>query len=72
MLLELLEPFRAEFDISGENAGLHLLLTSKRKVTEKVLLEAASRQGIKVYGLSDSLVKKEDQNQSHTVILGYG
>ncbi len=72
LLLELLEPFRAEFDISGENAGLHLLLTSKRKVTEKVLLEAASRQGIKVYGLSDSLVKKEDQNQSHTVILGYG
>ena len=36
------------------------------------MLEAASRQGIKVYGLSDSLVKKEDQNQSHTVILGYG
>ncbi|MBQ6696757.1 MAG: PLP-dependent aminotransferase family protein [Lachnospiraceae bacterium] len=72
LLLELLEPFRAEFDISGENAGLHLLLTSKRKVTEKVLLEAASRQGIKVYGLSDSLVKKEDQNQSHTVIVGYG
>ena len=29
LLLNLLQPFREEFDISGENAGLHLVLTSR-------------------------------------------
>ncbi len=72
LLLELLEPFRKDFVITGENAGLHLLLSSKRNIAEAELIEKAAGQGVKVYGLSDSLVKKEEQSQSHTVILGYG
>lgn len=72
LLIELLEPFRKDFSITGENAGLHLLLTSKRRVTEDRLIEAAAKQGIKVYGLSDSLVNNGEHQQSYTVILGYG
>ncbi len=72
MLLEKLEPFKKDFSITGENAGLHLLLTSKRKVSEEALVEAAAKQGIKVYGLSDSLVDNGEPKQSNTVILGYG
>lgn len=72
MLLEKLEPFKKDFSITGENAGLHLLLTSKRKVAEKALAEEAAKQGIKVYGLSDSLVDNGEPKQSNTVILGYG
>ncbi|MBQ7776484.1 MAG: PLP-dependent aminotransferase family protein [Lachnospiraceae bacterium] len=71
-LLELLEPFRETFDITGENAGLHLLLTCKTKRTEEELMEAAAAQGAKVYGLSDSLIDVVDKQESNTVILGYG
>ncbi len=69
-LLEQLKPFGKEFEITGENAGLHLLLTGKRKTSEKKLIEDAAAQGVVVYGLSESLV--ENGEESATVILGYG
>lgn len=72
VLLELLEPFRKEFRIEGENAGLHLLLTTKEKKTEEQLVEVAAKEGVKVYGLSESLVNSEYRKESGTVILGYG
>ncbi len=72
LLLELLKPFEEEYVIAGENAGLHVLLTSKKKRAEQELLELAAKQGVKVYGLSDSLIDVHIQEQSHTIILGYG
>ncbi|MBR3920931.1 MAG: PLP-dependent aminotransferase family protein, partial [Oscillospiraceae bacterium] len=71
LLLEELEPFEKEFDITGENAGLHLLLTSKSGRTEAELIEKAGMHGIKIYGLSDSL-SDGTKDTSYTVILGYG
>ncbi|MBQ9140408.1 MAG: PLP-dependent aminotransferase family protein [Lachnospiraceae bacterium] len=72
MLLDKLECFKEVFNISGENAGLHLLLTAKGNLTEQRLIDLAAEQGVKVYGLSDSLVDSEETRESHTVILGYG
>lgn len=71
-LLEQLKDFTKGFLISGENAGLHILLTSRKKVPEMELLEAAKREGIKLYGLSDALVLAKGGNSSNTVLLGYG
>ncbi|MBR6666491.1 MAG: PLP-dependent aminotransferase family protein [Lachnospiraceae bacterium] len=71
LLLEELKPFEKEFDITGENAGLHLLLTSKSGRTEAELIEKAGRYGVKIYGLSDSL-SDSTKDTSYTVILGYG
>lgn len=71
LLLELLKPFEKDFEITGENAGLHLLLTSKTGRTEEALLEKAHMQGVKIYGLSDSL-SDGTKDTSHTVLLGYG
>lgn len=62
-LLEKLIPFEKAFEISGENAGLHILLTNRSKVTEKELLLSARQAGIQLYGLSES---------GSTVLLGYG
>ena len=70
MLLKCLEPFKKNFMISGENTGLHLILTAKGSVTEEELLEKAAREGVKVYGLTESLV--EDFNRKATVLLGFG
>lgn len=67
--------FEKEFMISGENAGLHILLSSKSRIPERELLETALKNGIKLYGISDACMGKErnaDTFFSSTVLLGYG
>ena len=58
LLLECLGELREEFAIAGENAGLHLLLTSKRGIPEGELLERAAGRQVRVYGLSESSVEE--------------
>ena len=70
MLMELLKPFGDQFEITGENAGLHLLLTAKNGESEENLIREAASEGIKVYGLSESFIDKKAE--SSTVIIGYG
>ena len=69
-LLEGLEPFQKKFRISGEDAGLHLLLTAKGNVTEKELLDAAAAENVKVYGMSENMVASAADKA--TVLLGFG
>lgn len=71
LLLEELRPFENGFDISGENAGLHILLKSKKGRTEKDLIAAAKAAGIKVYPLSQYYIDECDEYAQNTVILGY-
>lgn len=73
-LLTLLHPFEKSFQISGENAGLHLLLTSKKGVTEEELLQSAKRAGIRLYGMSQACIGEQQTRQAfqNTVLLGYG
>lgn len=55
-LLECLKPFKSKFQISGENAGLHVVLISKNEeISEKDLTKAAENVGVKVYGMSNYL-----------------
>lgn len=71
-LLQELEPFRDKFEIFGENAGLHVVLRCKEAVAEEVLLTAAEKQDVKLYGLSETCVEKTPICRYGTVILGYG
>lgn len=70
LLLECLKPFEDKFMISGEHAGLHLLLTAKGNEQEKTFIRSAAENGVKVYGLSDSLVAGVPGKA--TVLLGFG
>ena len=80
VLLEALRPFAGRFKISGEHAGLHLLLTAVDGRLEEELVDLAEAQGVKVFGLSEALIESaENKNEnsmlgrdSHTVLLGYG
>lgn len=88
ILLECLLPFEKKFNVSGEDAGLHLLITAKGNVSEAELLNKACDEDVKVYGLSDSLVDKSPYGDivpdkvtapdraiapyRATVILGFG
>ncbi len=74
-LLSRLNFFEKEFTVSGENAGLHILLSSKSNIPERELLEAACKYGIKLYGISDACMEKKGNENtffSNTVLLGYG
>ena len=73
-LLTLLHPFEKGFRISGENAGLHLLLASKKNVAEEELLLTAEKEGIRIYGMSQACMEGQEIEKSfhNTVLLGYG
>lgn len=74
-LLKLLDPIAKSFEITGENAGLHLLLSSKEGITEEELLLAAQKEGIRLYGISDACMEGRSTPEKpfhNTVLLGYG
>lgn len=70
VLMECLGEFAGKFVITGENAGLHVLLKSKEGITEQELIERAKGVGIKVYPLSANDIE-EEKTERYTVILGY-
>lgn len=71
-LLDGLRGMEKAFDVSGENAGLHILLQDKRGRSEKELSDAAAKEGVRVYGLSEFCVGEiAPQWKADTVILGY-
>lgn len=70
-LLEELRAFRGICRISGENAGVHLLLTFKNGMKEQEAIEKAAHQGVAVYGLSRYFVGEAKTPEQDTVILGY-
>ena len=70
VLIEELKPLMKECSISGEHAGVHLLLTFKNGRTEEELISLAKDQGIRVYGLSDYCIKNSAGDKA-TILLGY-
>ena len=69
-LIESLKCFSEKCTISGEHAGVHLLLTCKGNVTEEELIERAKREKIRVYGLSDYRILSQEEEKP-TILLGY-
>jgi len=57
--------------MGGEYAGLHVLLTHLKGMTEKQLVEKAAEAGVKVYGMSDYFIDTKENKSSSTVLLGY-
>ena len=71
LLLEQVEPLRKQFEIRGEHAGLHVLLTSRNGVPEEALIRKAAEAGVRVYGLSSYFIHPEHNHRPSTVVLGY-
>lgn len=71
VLLETLEPLRKNFEISGEHAGLHVLLTAKNGLTEKALTTWAKDVGVIVEPMSSYVIGGMLKQYEHTVLLGY-
>lgn len=73
ILLQELKPLLKRFRISGEDAGLHLLLSLRDKsITEQELVGRAKESGVRVYAFSEARVVQGAEAGNPTVILGYG
>lgn len=70
LLLEELKMFQEQFIISGEYAGLHILLTARKQCEEQKLINAAAEAGVKIYGIKDSRLDQSDERNA-TILLGY-
>ncbi len=68
-LIEELKGISDICSISGEHAGVHLLLTFHGERTEEELIERAREQEIRVYGMSEYCIQKTEEKP--TILLGY-
>lgn len=69
-LLQALKEKKAGFTVSGENAGLHLLLHVPGRPEEE-LVRRAREADVKVYGISGCCAKMPDFREA-VILLGYG
>lgn len=70
ILLDSLTPLANRLEISGTEAGLHLLLRSGQNMPERTMLEKAAAEKVKVYGLSTFY--QGAASETNTVVAGYG
>lgn len=70
ILIDALKPLADVCVISGEHAGVHILLTFEKGWNEKDLIEQAKKEDIRVYGLSDYRIRKGTGDRA-TILLGY-
>ena len=71
VLIEALKPLLKVCAISGENAGVHLLLTFKNGKTEEELVGSAKEKDIRVYGMSAYQIRRAREREEATILLGY-
>lgn len=69
-LLSELKGMQDRFSVSGEHAGVHLLLHSKMGDSEEELIAKAKKAGIKVYGLSEYYIEPQETSEA-VILLGY-
>lgn len=70
VMINSLKPLLKKCKISGENAGVHLLLEFSSNVTETELIDRAKKMHIKVYGVSAYDVCAE-KKLNPIILLGY-
>lgn len=58
--------------ISGEQAGMHIVLTIDLKKTDIELVELAKQQGIRVYARSEYMLTNDSSSNNPQILLGFG
>lgn len=70
-LAEALEAEFGKITIKGRHTGLHLLVTLPGGAGERAMIASALREGVKIKGLSEYYMEKEETCPENSVILGY-
>lgn len=71
VLMEEMKKLSSICQVSGDRAGVHLLVRFTGNMTEKTAIRQAARVGIKVYGLSEYYIRPMKGSGSATVLMGY-
>lgn len=71
VLLAELKETGKDFTVSGENAGVHLLLHFRDGRHENELIRLAAEKGVRVYGLSEYYVDGACGPEESVILLGY-
>ena len=71
LILKLLKPLRSVCCVSGEHAGVHLLLQLLNGMTEEEAVERTKAVWIKVYPLHQYYVNGERKRETEGILLGY-
>lgn len=66
-----IRPLEHQFEVRGEYAGLHILLTDRSGRTEEELVALAAERGVRVYGISGYYIHQEHNQMPSTVVAGY-
>lgn len=70
-LTEALAPYQAEVTVSGEQAGMHIVLTVDTERSENTLVEQASKAGIRVFAMQNYDLLKQ-KSTLPKIVLGFG
>lgn len=72
-LLNMLKQYPWVKKVSGDHAGLHVLVQVNSRLGEQELCRMAGERGVRVYGLSEYLVGEAERGKRDAVLLlGYG
>ncbi|MEG8979884.1 PLP-dependent aminotransferase family protein [Priestia megaterium] len=71
LLAALQKEFNENITISGELAGLHILVRVHNDMNEQQLINAARKQGVSVYGTSRYWLTEVPKQKPH-ILLGFG
>lgn len=71
-ILQALSPYQKRLYISGENSGLHMLITFMDGRNAGDILNAAQKAGIRLFDLSGYYADLKHMDMPRTVLLGYG
>ena len=72
LLVKNLRELSGILEVSGEHAGVHLLVHFRNGITEQEAIARAASAGIRVYGLSEYIIGEMPERGRNTVLLGYG
>ncbi len=70
-LVGALSPFYPEVTVSGEQAGMHIVLTVGTEQSEQALVDAAAKAGIRVFAMHNYDLAKQPSGLPK-IVLGFG
>ena len=71
ILIDEFKSFDSKVEVSGENAGLHILINVDRlNIIVKKIIDKLMKKGVKVYNVNDYLISPVEE-EKNTFLIGY-
>ena len=71
VLMEEMKKLSSICEVSGDRAGVHILVRFKNGMTDKEIISQAAEAKVKVYGLSEYYIRPMKGSGNATILMGY-